>query len=298
MVEQDHDDLPAKSLGLSPSAWRVWARLALVMALIVGMGVYRGSTDTIILVFSITIAGVVAYVLLAAVRLRRFDLARLHHLEYVPFDPDAPETPRHASRVIKEAVAQFTPLGFAVKGHLARHAWPSTTVYLSVCENERTSDVAVFFASLTESKYVTGWETFAAFFTVFTPDCKCTTDNSKTINPFPPIANEIRWQFPGVEDIGRLYTVHKELLRRSGRSAETRVSLSENWDEYMQTGQAKIYAKYAEMGFARLDETAEIYRPTWKGAFFMIWTGTWPMSAIRRFLLRRRAGKLLESLGV
>lgn len=46
-----------------------------------------------------------------------------------------------------------------------------------------------------------------------------------------------------------------------------------------------------------LDMTPNVYHATWKGALISGWQFAWPVKGIRKWLLKRRAEKLLSSLG-
>ena len=60
---------------------------------------------------------------------------------------------------------------------------------------------------------------------------------------------------------------------------------------------ARDYARQAEAGYFYLDEEADVYRPTWKGAYLMTWTFLWPISRLQKMRTKRDAERIRMELG-
>jgi hypothetical protein len=62
----------------------------------------------------------------------------------------------------------------------------------------------------------------------------------------------------------------------------------------LSTSFTKTLMRQVEFGYLYLDEAANVFRPTVKGAILMTWKIAWPTGMIKRALIRRKARQLMN----
>ncbi len=140
---------------------------------------------------------------------------------------------------------------------------------------------------------------FVEFITKFADGRQLSVNN----NPLPPVfgrapARIVAW-LPWVRDPARLRRVNRALLERRYRGVE--VLPFEPGDDpaaFLSAALVREMTNQVAIGYYRLDERAQAFRPTWKGAFLMSWKLLEPMRSVQRWLVRRRTEILLRELGM
>ncbi len=166
-----------------------------------------------------------------------------------------------------------------------------STSYFRLFINRTACDTAVTIISLGSSKgdekRVTN--AFTEFSSEFSPDLKITTNNIVTPPVFRDVPENPIFRFPGEQDLGVLYKTHRQIVSEAGENGERFVPPKGGALKYLRDAQVKSLDMQIKTGYLYSDEAAAAYRPTWKGAFLMMWKSAFgTVKMIRR---RRRAEK-------
>ena len=124
-------------------------------------------------------------------------------------------------------------------------------------------------------------------------------NNSPQAGAFDAPPRRIVLKFPDVRDPARLHRVRDAYLERHFAGAE-RVAFDYQDDpaRFLSDAMVRELAEQVEAGTWWRDDGAQVFRPTFGGA----WLGTWrllpPFVTVRRARIRRRAAALLKELGL
>lgn len=126
-----------------------------------------------------------------------------------------------------------------------------------------------------------------------------TVNNSTQPDTYAPAPGRFLERFPQVRDPARLRRVNAALLDRhyAGRA---RVPLEPAQDPtaFIAEAAGREYQLQVGTGYMWLDERAEAWRPTWRGAWGMTYRLLPPFRQILESRRRRRAAALLAELGL
>ena len=122
------------------------------------------------------------------------------------------------------------------------------------------------------------------------------TTNARQPRLFAPVRGKRVVQLPEVRDPAALLAAHQALVERDGRREQ--VVPYDDARPTLRAAAARDLADQRTAGYLRLDEGADLFRPTWRGAFAMTWRRFPPMSWILQRRTRRTQNALLEQLGV
>lgn len=244
------------------------------------------------------IAGV--YVALAFVGgpiLVRFTLRRGIGLE--PFDINSGELPAQVQQHFWETYQTLAEDGYQAAAYLVDAESSGMRLYLAVFENTSSQDLALaacpvarIGGRLVPKTYI------VAFATDYTDGTKITTTNTPDVPSVASIPKRKKFHFPEVTDPRRLGRIHQGLCSRVGGMTKRRISTSQTVREVLTADMTKEMEEQVEIGYFYHDETSGSYRPTWKGAFLMVWKQVWPIGTIRKCIGRARNAALLRELGV
>jgi hypothetical protein len=170
---------------------------------------------------------------------------------------------------------------------------PGSTGYLVLLVNREHGDIAAW--ACAQNAFRT--DMMPSFTTRFDDDFEIVTRSWNQIGVFPQSPHEDRLNVPQIRDVRELYRVHCLRVNRSPRASGKRVVPQEgDVVEFIQSETRREYEWLAECGYFWLDELAERYRPTWKGAFLMMWKMLFPVKQVRRLMVRRHATAVLGEL--
>jgi hypothetical protein len=213
-------------------------------------------------------------------------------LEFLPIEPGGPrDDPRVADR-LREAGEELRGLGFLPRGAFRlRRGGRGTTSYVAVFEKADTGEAAKLVA-------VTAGRVFhhsINFISEYEDKTTFTTSNSRVAPVTPRLpGHPDSMAFPQVRDARTLYEVHRARGPRDARP----VGVGDDLPAYLARSEGRAFPHWIASGYYYLDESARVYRPTWKGACLMTWKSLWPVSALRRALRMRKASRALRQLGV
>ncbi len=175
---------------------------------------------------------------------------------------------------------------------------PNVSADFTIHPDSRRGDMAgtfVFWKEETGEKKMA--VQYIEFSTRFNDGRSVITNNNSQLATYPEIPEKTVYSFPDVIDPQKLFRLHCLLLDRkpnqTGKVAPPdRDRIIEHMNEYFHTeGDRKV-----EMGLLYIDREKDAYRPTIKGAYLMTWSLLWPVTSIRRALIRRRARSLMKEL--
>ena len=126
------------------------------------------------------------------------------------------------------------------------------------------------------------------------------TNNSSELGAFKKLPNEHTAKFWEIQDVRRLYQLHRWLLPRYSRNSRPVLLLDRDFGGDAVSYISKIaledsFTKQIPTGYLR--RCPEGFAPTIKGAMLMTWQELWPFKAIRRARCLRAANALLAEVG-
>jgi uncharacterized protein DUF4253 len=133
----------------------------------------------------------------------------------------------------------------------------------------------------------------------FEGDRSLTVQNSPIPGAFAPVTGRDRARFRTVRDPARLYRIYQALLaRRYGAARRAAPDYRTDPPSFLAAAMSRELRQQVGTGYFRLDSAADVYRPTWKGAWLMCWKLLQPFRDIREWLSDQRARALLRELGL
>ncbi len=280
-----------------------WPRaLRIILALAVGVtfGWFsRWSDPLAIAVVVFSLLCVLAYVLVPWVYLPvrvRSAVWFSAHTDYVPFNPESPETPREVSASVRGMVSPLAAEGFIQRGHFWAERHQSVMEYVSLFENPEIQDVALLATLFADNPGRSTPVTNLAFVTEFADGSEVVTDNDGEPPTLPAFEGLSRAAFPDVGDPRRLHAIHRKLVSRLGPTNEKRSTVGKDPVAYLRSAASEEMDRYVDAGYCYLDETTDRHRLTWQGALLMCWKSRWPVISLRRFFHRRASARLLRMI--
>lgn len=189
----------------------------------------------------------------------------------------------------------FTPLAcMEMSGYVK-----NVIVYFAIFEHAQFHDYAMldaFYLTIPNGECKKR-STHTEFISLLSKEQSLTTNNSSELAATPPVPNREKYFFRKVSDPKQLYRVHRELVRRSFSGERMPLPVWERDGRVIQESIAREHEFLVQMGYLQLDEMAQRYRLTWKGAILMTWRLCWPIKDVRAAAMDRRAEALLQELG-
>ncbi|MDB5172019.1 MAG: hypothetical protein JWN51_792 [Phycisphaerales bacterium] len=197
---------------------------------------------------------------------------------------------------IGQVVRQFRDIGFEVAGNFHQPgAVPGINSFQIVCVNRATNDLAIIIATR-------GSNSRSMLFAIrseFPDGTWIATANNRGIGIFPREPGTEVANFSWAKDPAELHEAHRRLLRRAGKSNTPRIAPA--------PGEALAYVDrewdrnshwHVRCGYRWRDDSAGVYRFTWKGAYFSTWKLLWPLKGWRLRLRDYKARRLWNELGM
>jgi uncharacterized protein DUF4253 len=221
---------------------------------------------------------------------------------FEPFDPGRHRLPPDVTAVYQRSVDALREDGFELVGEafqVGKENKPS--IRMGCLEHPGTGDQALAAAAEASGKNHRLAVTFVELMAVYADGRILSVYNNPQVEILAARPERVLAPFPEVRDPIRLVRVTRALQERWFRGAErTGVDLKSDPVGFLSAAVARDYQYQVERGLFWLDPTAfpQVYRPTWFGAFVLVWRLLPPMSLIRAALRRRRARRLLRGLGM
>jgi len=143
---------------------------------------------------------------------------------------------------------------------------------------------------------------FTVFRTDFTDGTTLATSNSSTLQFRPPRPTWRSHRFVKIEDPAVLQQLHEAIIERScaGRIRDLLLDsqFKGDWLAFARYQASEEPAHLVDTGYYWLDESADVLRPTIKGAFISAWKHSWPWKQLRGRKRDRDAARTLLELGL
>jgi hypothetical protein len=199
-----------------------------------------------------------------------------------------------------DVAADLQALGFTLVAHmLDAHTVPNTTGYVAVFENGATRDRAAAMAIFSRAGATPMRRNFAVEFCAeYADQSSATTTNALQPSPFPPAPWQTAWRLPAMAELAQLYEIHRALTAPRVGAARRVLPQGSDHATRQRDDMIRYFQAQQSTGYLYLDATGQVFRQTWKGAYLIAWGMLWPMGAIRRWLMQRRARAILRELNL
>lgn len=215
-------------------------------------------------------------------------------------DPEDPRFPERVRAFFVETARDLEPLGYMPAAYLfIRDSAPNTTVYIALFENRAGGDAA---AAMSVHSQATSTNTVQNYSVEFT----CEFANGDALNTNNNIEPEglalLHWlhihRLPAMADLAQMHQVHQALISRHGGIARKPLPPPGGWAERIRENVLRQLRGCADSGWLRLDPESRRFRFTLKGGTLATWGQLPPIIQLRRWLLKRRARRLLRELNL
>jgi hypothetical protein len=215
------------------------------------------------------------------------------------FSPEqvASDVPPDVRAWFEEVAAALGAEGFTAGEHLAhgdlQNAFSLLRVYRHPSEHHVATATRLVIRAMTVGEGAAEWRKESQSLQLVTQlEGGGSVATTNTALPYLESSSPARQlhSLPQVQDPARLLRLHRALVARQGG---TPVAPPPDLGELQVSS---LDAQIEDGTVQRLPDGS--LRPTWKGAFLLTWSWLWPLSALRRARLRRRAEALLADLGI
>jgi hypothetical protein len=211
--------------------------------------------------------------------------------QLVPVESLPPDVQQFmAPRAQSIAALGFDPIGYVNLGSMTTN----TGSFMALFSNPRTlewADVSVVKSAKRMAGYI-------EFITRCSNDAQVDTNTNSSAPVLFPWPSYHVFRFPQVQDAFTLYRAHRMLVQQNtGGSKPELPPLGQELAE-LKRRLERYGPRQQERGYMYLDAAGEYFRLTWKGAILGAWRSIWPISLVRRWLMRSRSEVQLRSMGV
>jgi len=199
--------------------------------------------------------------------------------ETLPLEGDVPSD---AAEYFSRTGAKLEQLGFTKTGRLAQDKFmPNVRTFVDLWLHSSSEIGAVIVAAYGVVKTAEGVQEqlkaqYVQFSSGFTDESAVMTSNSRAGEVFPPVPGKFHYKFR-TDDIAELCQYHQKLDRAMARGKTRKppppdpaAHLTDSMNKEL-TAQTKTGYLYEEEGF---------FRPTWKGAFLMVYKSLPPLKGM------------------
>jgi hypothetical protein len=213
------------------------------------------------------------------------------------FEPfDAAKHPLAPSLVdaMQRNVALLAQAGFRQVGDLFRT--DRAARLRAVLMDNAGDDIAVVVAAAALARPERGSST-VELVARFPGSRSLTVHNSPLPGVFGRVPGREKVRLREVRDPVRLFRIYQALVtRRYGALRREPADYRTDPAGFLGAAMARELGQQVETGYLRLDDRAEVYRPTWKGAFLMTWKLMQPFRDIGEWRSDRQARALVVEL--
>ena len=219
---------------------------------------------------------------------------------FVPFDESRHPIPADVAAALRETVAALAGEGFTVAADLFRPGSANdATTRAVLLDHPATGEQALVAALHLSTNVLTQKLCYVEVLNKFADGRSMSVMNSPQLRVFAPVAAKVVEQLPDVRDPVRVLEVSRALMRRDyDKARRARVNYRGDPARYLSEAMVRELTQQIQTGYLWLDESAAVFRPTWKGALLMTYKLLWPIKQRRARRLRLRAASLLRKLGL
>jgi hypothetical protein len=206
---------------------------------------------------------------------------------------------------IDERLEAVESLGFTLAGHFSTGVRPAraATGYVSLWHNARHGDEARLFTAhahserpLPDGRVVesTRATTTFLFVTRYADGTKVVTANTCAQGNFARNPHATVLVYPEIGDPAALYRIHRKAVDELGSLSRIQPPRIDDPVAYLAKTSSEEWQRQVDRGEAVVDESDQVFRPTWKGAVLMALRLHWPWRQLRRGSLERRSRRFLR----
>jgi hypothetical protein len=168
--------------------------------------------------------------------------------------------------------------------------------YMVLFVNRQTKEAALCYDMLADTGISSVHRSIVEFSTELSNGVEICTNTGNDPNPYRPYPEKLIYQFPEVKNPWALYKLHRQMVQPHASAPGVYSVLPAEGDEIraVSISFTKTLMRQVEFGYLYLDEKANVFRPTLKGAIIMTWKLAWPTGMIKRALIRRKARRLMS----
>jgi hypothetical protein len=161
--------------------------------------------------------------------------------------------------------------GFSMVGDAVQTGFlPNVTTYIRLMVNRQAGDSAMCAWAETKVGDTKKTHKYVEFCTEFSSNKEVNTNNSSTPPAFKNIPEKLLFQFPQIHDVHQLYEIHnRETANFTDRFTRKVLPPQGREIEHLSTSMTKDLDRQVRTGYLFFDRSANVYRPTFKGAFLM-----------------------------
>ena len=202
------------------------------------------------------------------------------------------DMPRKAAVFISQKSESFRKEGFDLINYISWSSQEEQSMYFALMVNRNTKDmgIAVFAISGRDKSLIQ--VQYIEYSTEFEDSTEIVTNNNPQPAVFHMFDKKI-FRFPHIKNSHHLYVLHRKLLEQHTDMEPVLPSPGTETETVRQTI-IKDFNRQKDAGYYYQKE--DFFYPTWKGAVFMSWKLIWPVVAIRKIMLRRRANIFIREL--
>lgn len=173
---------------------------------------------------------------------------------------------------------------------------PNVKSLLAVYVHRRAGDAAMSVFMMVEGPTTTMRKRHVEFVRRYEDGTLIQTNNSDELGAFPRKPREFTTQFPGLEDLQRLYALHRFMAQKQGGQGPPVLRIDREFGgnacEYVaRVALDETLRDQIQTGYLTGDQ---VLRPTMRGALIMSWQELWPAKALRQARRRRAADAVLR----
>jgi|GEM_PF-713842 len=182
------------------------------------------------------------------------------------------ELPEAAVHYFDTCTPDLEGEGFSVVGDfILSGSIKGNTVYFRFFANRGSSDSAMcaFIVDITGGKRRE--VPYVEFCTGYSDGSEIDTNNSKLPGAFKAVPEKRVFQYPAIRDVGRLYRLHVQRVSEFGGSRRKELPAAGHEEAYFRRSFLRDFDRQVEVGYFTYDSFSGDYRPTWRGAYGMVW---------------------------
>lgn len=216
----------------------------------------------------------------------------------VVVDPKTHPLPDEIRQYFHKAYLALTRDGFELAETMFLPAVvPNVKTLVALYVNRSTCDMAMSTFLLAADGIQTMKANYVEFATTFSDGVVVQTNNSRELSSFKPLPKEHTTQFWDIDDINRLYRLHRFLSEKYGRTGlpECRLDTQFGGNPVHYVARGVLEKSFGDqVGTGYLTRTPRGFGPTIRGAVIMAWQELWPLKPFRRLQRKRRAQQVLD----
>jgi len=247
-----------------------------------------------LLLIAVIVAAAAPYVLGPVVVYRR--QRQNARPSFVPFDAAQHQVPQALDVAMQQNVASLERAGFTTVADLFR--MDRSTRMRVILLDTPAGDLGLVLGVLPILKPERG-VCAVELVARFEGDRSLSVQNTAIPGAFARVPGRDKERFRNVRDPARLYRIYQALLsRRYGATRRAPPDHREDPAGFLAAAMARELRQQVDTGYFWLDNTADAYRPTWKGAWLMCWKLLQPFRDVGEWRSDRRAKALLRELNL